>query len=542
MNLCYILNMQELKKLPVGIQSFERIINNNFIYIDKTDLIYDIVHSSGVFFLSRPRRFGKSLLVSTLKSYFEGSKDLFKGLAIEKLEEKNHNDWKQFPVFNFNFTGVDYSQENALNDILDRELKQIEEIYGRDKNDVSESDRFYSAIKRAHEKTGKGVVILVDEYDKPLLDTMDNPSLQAKNRNIFKGFWGVLKATDQWTRFAFFTGVTKFAKVSIFSDLNQLRDISMVPKYESLCGITQKEIESIFTPYIKNLAKDTNMTEKEVFAKLKVMYDGYHFCEESCKSEYGIYNPFSILNAFADSKFQSYWINSGTSKFLVDILEETEYDLRDIFQGVEMDESTLTQYRTDSNNPIPVIYQSGYLTIKDFDKNIGLYTLGFPNEEVKNGFLSLIIPYYTGIKETEKGFYIGKFYKDLQSGNVQSFMERLQSVYSNLPTHRNKEHDVERDYQVVFLILFEFLGQFINIEQQTSTGRCDAVVSTEKYVYIFEFKLNRDNGKTDSANEALAQINNKDYALSYKASKKKLIKISVQFNNMTGALEKWIVE
>ena len=538
--LTYNKNMN-IRKLPVGIQSFESLRTGGYLYVDKTRFIYELVHSGKTYFLSRPRRFGKSILVSTLRAYFEGKKELFAGLAIDKLEAVHNGKWQEYPVLCFDFAGGDYQQQETLSQVLDRCLRTAEELFGRDTSAVSLADRFYALVKRAREQTGLGAVILVDEYDKPLLDTLNNPALNEKNRNILKGFFWVLKTVDQWTRFSLLTGVTKFSQVSVFSDLNQLCDISMFARYEAICGITQTELEQTFQMEIQELAQVLGTDYVQTLNKLREMYDGYHFCEENVHSPDGIYNPFSLLNAFYGLKLQNYWIQSGTSQFLVDILQKSQIDLRCLLNGIQVGVDSFMEYRLDTDNPVPVIYQSGYFTIRDYDTETGLYTLGFPNDEVAAGFLFLIAPYYTGIPEIQKEFYIARFVQDLRNGDVDSFMTRMQAIYATLPTHRNTARDTERDFQTAFLIIFELMGLSVIVEKQLPAGRCDAVVTTAKYVYVIEFKLSR-GAQTETAEAALAQINEKGYAAPYLAGSRKVIKIGAQFNARTGALERWIAE
>lgn len=371
------------RKLPIGIQTFSDICTQGYLYIDKTDLVWQIANSGKPYFLSRPRRFGKSLLVSTFQAYFEGKKELFEGLAIEKLEEK----WDRHPVLHLDLNAEKYDSIESLNAILSYQLTQWEAIYGKGEDENTLTNRFKGVIKRAYEQTGKGVVVLVDEYDKPLIQSLHDEALMDEYRNTLKAFYGVLKSTDRFLRFVFLTGVTKFSQVSVFSDLNQLNDISMDYDFGTLCGITHEELVNNFSSEIEMLAKVNGMTREEAIEQMTRQYDGYHFHPYA----EGVYNPFSVLNAFYKKEFGDYWFQTGTPTFLVKSLQRADYDLRALMDGVEVPAINFSEYRAEANNPIPLIYQSGYLTIKGYDKEFKMYELGFPNEEVKYGFLNFLV-------------------------------------------------------------------------------------------------------------------------------------------------------
>ena len=521
--------MSDIRKLPIGLQSFEDLRVKNFIYVDKTEYVNKLVAENKVFFLSRPRRFGKSLFLSTLKAYFLGKKELFKGLYIEDAEQKQaelegREAWIKYPVLYLDFTGGIYdTSEGLLNRFLSF-FNEYEEIYKSTGLDIP--DRFKNLIKKIYETTGKQVVILVDEYDKPLLETMIiNEPLNEEYRRILNGFYGVIKACDEYIRFAFLTGVTKFSKVSIFSDLNNLRDISMLPEYDAVCGITQKEMEEVFRPEIIELGKAQNLTEAETLAKLKQKYDGYHFSE----SFVNVYNPFSLLNVFAGKVFRSFWFSTGTPTFLVRTLQhQKEICIRDILENAEMSENALQDYRPDMNNPIPILFQSGYLTLKDYDERLGLYKLGFPNDEVKYGFLDNLVPAYTSIAKDASGLFIGNFIRAIEKGDTESFMKRMYTACAGLPYSLASKENVqmrERDYQIAFYIIFSLMGQFVQTEVVSSKGRADCVVHTDDTVYIFEFKLMG----SGTPKEAIQQIKEKGYAEPYKTSGKKIVLIGAVF-------------
>ena len=370
------------RKLPIGIQSFEKIRNGNYLYVDKTELVYRLAVSEIPYFLSRPRRFGKSLLISTLDAYFQGRKELFQGLAIEKLE----HDWLTYPVLHLDLNARKYETEADLEAILNQYLEMWEAVYGDEMKLRAPEERFFYVIRRAWEQTGRQVVVLIDEYDKPLLQAINNVPLLDAYRRTMKAFYGVLKSTDRYLRFVFLTGVTKFAQVSVFSDLNQLNDISLDYNYATLCGITHKELAENFHPELEQLGQMQSLSLDETFETMVKQYDGYHFHP----NREGVFNPFSTLNALEKREFGDYWFQTGTPTFLVELLKKSEYDLRLLIDGVETQASAFTEYRAEQNNPIPLIYQSGYLTIKEYDARFKLYKLEFPNEEVRYGFLNFI--------------------------------------------------------------------------------------------------------------------------------------------------------
>ncbi|MEL3906249.1 MAG: AAA family ATPase [Treponema sp.] len=518
------------RKLPIGVQSFEVLRNDNFIYVDKTEFIWKLITESRVYFLSRPRRFGKSLFLSSLKAYFLGQKELFTGLALEALENAQADKreiWQKYPVLYLDFNGKNYADKQALYDILNAHLKDWETSFAIQKQDESPDGRFMYLLKAIYEKTGKQAVVLVDEYDKPLLETMyDNPELNEEYRKILKGFYGVLKSSDQYLRFAFLTGVTKFSKVSIFSDLNNLRDISLEKDYAGICGITEAELKEYFQPEIAALAAERKISYEQTLAVLKRQYDGYRFHPEGA----GLYNPFSLLNAFAKRDTGLYWFSTGTPTFLVQFLQKQTGNVREILEDAEMTESALQDYRPDMQNPIPILFQAGYLTITDFEPEFRLYRLGFPNDEVKYGFLDNLVPVFTSISKDASGLFIGNFLRDLRKGKLNSFMERMYTACAGLPySLAAKENSKmrERDYQIAFYILFTLMGQFAQTEVVSSRGRADCVVHTPDAVYVFEFKLMG----SGTAQEALQQIKEKGYVEPYRMSGKKVVIIGAVFND-----------
>ncbi len=518
-------SMSIFRKFPIGVQSFESIRSHGYLYVDKTSQIYLLANSGKAFFLSRPRRFGKSLLISTLEAYFQGQKELFEGLAIEKLEKE----WIQYPVLHLDLNAELFNSTESLHALLSNQLTQWEQKYGTGEDETTLSLRFKGVIRRAAEQTGRSVVVLIDEYDKPLLQSMNNPELHDAYKDILKAFYGVLKSADKDLQFYLLTGVTKFSQVSVFSDLNQLRDISMNERFNTLCGLTWAEIERDFQPELEHLGQVYKLSQEQVREKMTALYDGYHFMYGA----EGLFNPFSVLNVLSDAKFENYWFKTGTPTFLVELLKKTDYDLRDI-DGVELDVDSFADYKADATRPIPVIYQSGYLTIKDFNPEFNIYTLGFPNDEVKYGFLNFIAPFYTEVPATRNAFFIGKFVQELRSGNTEAFLERLRAFFADFPYELNAK--TERHYQVVFYLVFKLMGQFTQAEIRSAKGRADAVVHTPDYIYIFEFKLD------GSATQALRQIDNKGYLIPYTADHRQVVKVGVSFDAEERNLGEWIIE
>ena len=513
------------QKLPIGIQSFEKLRTEGYCYIDKTAHIYNMVTEGCYYFLSRPRRFGKSLFLNTLESYFLGKRELFDGLAIADLE----HDWTKYPVLHLDLNTEKYSSPESLDRILNDYLCRWEDLYGSNASEKSLGLRFMGIIRRAYEKTGRQVVILVDEYDKPLLQAIGNNELQEAYRATLKGFYGALKSMDGCIRFAFLTGVTKFGKVSIFSDLNNLRDLSMLQQYHDICGVTENELRMNFGEEVAELASAQNMTIDETYAALRDNYDGYHFCEEQLP---GVYNPFSLLNAFSNRKIDYYWFETGTPTYLVELLKQHDYVLPDL-EREEPDADTLNCVDIASSNPIPVIYQSGYLTIKGYDPDFELYHLGFPNKEVKQGFLKYLMPYYANTVQGKSGFEISRFVRSLREGDIEGFMERLQSFLSACPYELEPQQ--ERHFQSVMFILTALCGYHVEIESHTNKGRMDMTVKTRDYIYIFEFKFNK------SAEDALQQINEKGYAEPFKSDGRQIVKVGVNFSTACRNIDRWIV-
>ena len=513
------------KIYPIGIQNFEKIRKDGYFYIDKTALVYQLAKTGCYYFLNRPRRFGKSLLISTLEAYFQGKQELFEGLAIDKLEK----DWIKYPILHLDLNIGKYDAPESLNQILNDHLTHWEELYGSRPSEVSLALRFAGIIERACKQAGQRVVILVDEYDKPMLQAIGNEELQKKFRDTLKPFYGALKTMDGCIKFAFLTGVTKFGKVSVFSDLNNLDDISMRKDYVEICGVSDQEIHENLETELHEFADARGITYDRLCTELKDCYDGYHFTHNSI----GIYNPFSLLNAFKYKEFGSYWFETGTPTYLVKLLKKHHYDLERMAHE-ETDAQVLNSIDSESTNPIPVIYQSGYLTIKGYDERFGIYRLGFPNREVEEGFIRFLLPFYANVNKVESPFEVQKFVREVETGDYDSFFHRLQSFFADTTYEVIREQELH--YENVLFIVFKQVGFYTKVEYHTNDGRIDLVLQTEKFIYIMEFKLN------GTAEEALQQINDKRYALPFEADGRKLFKIGINFSEKTRNIEKWVVE
>lgn len=515
--------MQLYMKYPIGVQNFDKIRNEGYVYVDKTAHIHKLVKSGTYYFLSRPRRFGKSLLVSTLEAYFRGQKHLFEGLAIEKLE----TEWKVYPVLHFDLNAKKFDTVEDLYDLVGRQLERYELQYGTVAVDQSLDGRFYNLIMSIADTTDRKVVVLVDEYDKPLLQTIGNPDLQNTYRDILKAFYGVMKSCDGQIQFGFLTGVTKFGKVSVFSDLNNLNDLSMDTQYYDLCGITEDELLSNFDGSIMELAAHNGQTYEEACARLRSDYDGYHFSEDAP----GMYNPFSILNTFYKNRYGNYWFETGTPTYLVELLKKSDFPL-DRIDGYKTGKDILNGIDPDS--PIATIYQSGYLTFKDYDSEFDLVTLGFPNKEVERGFLLFLLPFYTSVKKDQSNFFVSKAVQALKGGNAEEFMTNMTALFADYPY--DLVRNVESHYQnVVYLTLKLMSVYVVDAEYRTSAGRIDLLIKTDRYIYVMEFKYN------GTAQEAMDQIESKGYALPFMNDSREVIKVGVNFDGATRNIGGWII-
>ena len=522
-------------KYPIGIQSFDQIIEDGYVYVDKTDLVYKLVKEGKIYFLSRPRRFGKSLLISTLKSYFQGKKDLFKGLAIDKLE----TEWAEYPVFHIDFNGGFFDKDGELQKRIMGYVETWESQWGKDPFNEEIGMRFAYVLKQAHAKTGKRAVVLIDEYDKPLLDVIDTGNkgvlngeetkLEDIHRGMLKALYGVFKLADSDLQFVLLTGVTKFSQVSVFSGFNQPDDISMSGKYEALCGITKDELLSVFDEPIHELAAKLRRSYEDTVALLKKKYDGYHFGDEMID----IFNPFSILNCFNKLQLRNFWFASGTPSYLVRLLAHCNENINELV-GKYYDASQFIDYKADVEQPLPMIYQSGYLTIKDFNERLYTYKLDFPNEEVRNGFIDAVASGYFKGNQSPTAWIIDVT-TSLEKGDTAKFEKLMTSLLSSISYRFQRKQDqmeCERYFQYTFYLIVKMLGFYNAVaEKETSEGRIDCVVECPDYVYIIEFKLN------GSAEAALNQIDEKGYAKPYAADSRKVIALGINFSSEKGTID-----
>lgn len=536
---------ETLRELPIGIQSFEKLRERELLYVDKTQYIVPLLRGGGIYFLSRPRRFGKSLFLSTLQAYFEGNKTLFEGLSLEQAEPalatlEKREAWQKYPILYLDLNGASYSSIADLENILETHLAAWEQLYGDAPEEKNYARRFEGVIKRAYQKTGRQVVFLVDEYDKPLLESVVNKELYETYRAMLYGLYSNIKNCDRYLRFVFLTGVSRFGKLTIFSGLNNLNDISMDTTYAGICGITEEELVAYFAPEIKALAEALQLTHEATIAALKKRYDGYLFCR---RGEH-VYNPFSLLNVLKKLEFDDYWYATGTPTFLVRYLQNLNYFLPDLEHDVEMGMSGLQVSPIEAKSPIPILFQAGYLTIREYRPDEGIYRLGFPNEEVRFGFLKNLLQNYAPEIE-DASSETAEFLREIRAGQVDEFMKRLEGLIAGIPYDTFAPTMVkyrERDAQVAVYLIFSLMGQFIASEVHSVIGRADAVVHTAETTYIFEFKLE---GSSTPA-EALAQIEEKGYATPYQKQGKKVIAIGVSFDaakrNIGGWVTKTLVE
>ncbi|MCM1109662.1 MAG: ATP-binding protein [Clostridium sp.] len=507
-------------KYPIGVQSFEKIRKEGYVYVDKTALIHKIVISGQYYFLSRPRRFGKSLLLSTLEALFLGRRDLFRGLAIDSLLWE----WVEYPVFHLDLNVTDYTEEKSLVDRLDETLTLWEEKYRITPDKVAPELRFENIIRKAFEQTGRQVVILVDEYDKPMLRALHNPELQDRYRNKLQAFYGVLKSLDPYIKFAMLTGVTRFSKTNIFSSLNNLNDISLETPFNELCGITDDELDHYFPKSVEAFAKARKVSFDYVREMLRKCYDGYHFAVPGV----GIYNPFSLLRSLYSQKFGNYWAATGTPTFLVELLRQNNFLLSDL-ESVERSGQTLQSADIYRRDLVPMFFQSGYLTLEKFDLERNVYTLDFPNREVKESFLEFILPYYSPKANNES--VINGLVRAVNGGDTDRFMEILRRFFADFPYEQIP--DMEVHYQNVVYLIMKLMGFYVRTEYHTCNGRVDMVIDTKDFVYVIEFKLG------GSPRTALRQIEEKGYAIPFEGSGKQIIRLGVVFDKTTRALAKW---
>lgn len=511
-------------KYPIGIQSFERLIEGNYIYVDKTSYIRELVDNASVYFLGRPRRFGKSLLLSTLHAFFEGRRDLFSGLDIDSWEEW---DWAEYPVIHLDFNAKDYTYKDSVYERLNEQLEVYESKYGISDIATSLDERFRQIIACAHNHTGRNVVVLIDEYDKPILDTIHDPKIKEMHRDTLRAFYASLKSSDQYLKFVFLTGVTKFGQMNVFSGLNNIQDISLSERYSGICGITEEELHEYFSEGVEACAHKWECTPEEVYKILKENYDGYHFSYNLLD----VYNPWSALNALAQQFITTYWNQTGGGlSFLYKVISNGDIPISDL-SNVEARPQELTGVNLDIDDAITLLYQSGYLTIKSYDRTTNLFTLKYPNKEVESGFFDHLLPYYSGMGVTASGFAINKLLKDLRNGDAEGYIERMQSFFEDFPYENALK--TEKDFQNVMYCIARLLGLQTKVEQHSARGRVDMLVETPRYVYIMEFKVNK------STKKAVEQIEKRRYAIPFIKDDREVIKLSVEFSTEERNITDW---
>ena len=528
--------MQEIRNMPVGVQSFEIMRMGSYVYVDKTQFIPILEKLGRAYFLTRPRRFGKSLFISTLQAYFEGRKELFKGLSVEKFKAEAGSEWQSYPVLKLDLNAKKYTKEEHLDEILNEHIDEWKRTYSIECKYKAPDSAFAYIIKSLYEKFNQRVVILIDEYDKPLIATLENEELHEQYRTTLKAFYSVIKSSNDYIHLSFLTGVTKFSKISIFSDLNNLYDISFDREYSSLCGITEEELLSNFAEEVKALANEYNQTYDEMINILRQRYDGYRFSEK----EERIYNPFSLFNVFAKNKLGDYWFESGTPTFMVHLFEQKAFALPDLEGNITMSARSIDMYRLSYSNLVPLLFQSGYLTIKDYDRELDMYVLGYPNDEVKYAFIECLMMVYTSARKDPSGeFMIGEFLNSMRKGDIERVLTLTKALMASIPYDSLPEDKLflrEQNYQTTIYLIFRLMGEYVRTEVHSSVGRSDVEVETADSIYIFEFKLG---GKPI---DALNQIKESCYAEKYGTSKKNIFLIGATISRNKRSLSKWVIE
>ena len=523
-----------MTKYPIGIQTFSEIIQGGYIYIDKTDLVWQLAHYAKFIFLSRPRRFGKSLLTSTLESYFKGEKELFEGLKIMTLEKE----WEQYPVLHIDLSVVKGLQDaKELRSRLMLLLDQFSDIYGADSEAFSPGTKLDDLVRRAYRQAGKQVVVIIDEYDGPLLDVIHDHALLDDARRVMQEFYQPLKANERYIKFCFLTGITRLSQLNIFSTLNNLTNVSLLPKFASICGITDKELQQQLSEDIHQLATEYGYNDDEIAEKLRIRYDGYHFSEVS----EDIYNPYSLLNAFANKKISNYWFETGTPTFLIRLMNQFKFNITGM-DDIEATDYSINRPTEAMTTMIPLLYQTGYLTIKDYDRESEIYTLSIPNQEVRIGYTDGLLPVYTGLEgeDVQAGFAL-KFWRALKQGDVDKAMREMQSYLAGVPYVEGFKQKLaeaataEGFYEYTMYLIFSMLNVYVRTQVKCAGGRVDMVVWMPDTVYVFELKV------SGTAQEALEQIDSKDYALPYQSDGKRVVKVGVKFNADTRVPEEWVL-
>ena len=521
------------RRYPVGIQTFSEIVRGGYVYVDKTDLVWQLAQYSKFIFMSRPRRFGKSLLTSTLESYFRGEQELFEGLKIMEFEKE----WEQYPVIRLDLSGTKHSGVQGVKDELGRLLKEYEKEYGRDIDETTPGMRFAGVISRACEQTGKQVAVIIDEYDAPLLDVLHEDATLKEMREVIQEFYQRLKMLEPKIKFCFITGITKFSQLSIFSTINNLTNVTMDAKFGAICGITEQEMLSELKEDIDMLAAEYEISFEDMHHKLKMQYDGYRFTEKSEE----IYNPFSLLKAFQQQKVAGYWFESGTPTFLIHQLQHFRTDIMS-FDKLEVPSTAFDQPTENMKDALPLLYQSGYLTIKDYDQEIESYSLSIPNQEVRIGYTKGLLPAYTGLNDSDVQMgFAAKFWRALKQGDINKALQEMQNYMAGIPYVEGFKQKLaeaataEGFYEYTLYLIFSMLNVYVRTQVKVAGGRVDMVVWMPDTTYVFEMKT------SDSAQKALEQINDKDYAIPYQTGGRKVIKIGVKFNVESRIPEEWVI-
>ena len=515
------------RRFPVGVQDFEKIIKEGFVYVDKTGYIYDLAnHYGDAMFLSRPRRFGKSLLCSTLRHYFLGHKELFKGLAIDKLEKN----WTEYPVFHFDMSKCKRDDVAMVSRQLEKQILDYEKEYNCESPDLDTGGRLENLIETAHKLTGNRAVLIFDEYDSPILNVIDDPEKMKEIKSLYNSFYGPVKSMGDHLRFVLLTGITKFSQMSIFSTINNLANISMDESWEGLCGITAQELESNFKDDITQLARKYKLTPEEMLHRLRDRYDGYHFGPGMID----VYNPFSIVNTFSSMKLDDYWFSSATPSALIKILDKYNFKLTDI-ENTQMSSRMFDQPFDNMGSAIAILYQSGYLTIKDYDFDYNLYTLGIPNGEVYSGLYSTLMPLYLDKSDMKNDSFINVMMKSINADDIDSALTAVQSYLSSLPYDLGVK--TELDFEAILKVLFDCVGIKTDTEVRNACGRCDVVMKNRNTIYVLEMKISG----TATVDDALAQIDEKNYLIPYWNDSRRKVKVGVTVDPETRTIKEWKV-
>lgn len=522
------------RKYPIGIQTFSEIVCNGYVYLDKTDLVWQMAHFAKYVFLSRPRRFGKSLLASTLESYFRGERELFEGLKIMNLEQE----WEQYPVLRFDLSGAKHLNPQGVREELYRLLDKMEAVYGVNPKETTPGMKLSGLIDRAYAKTGKQVVVIIDEYDAPLLDVLHEDEQLAEMREVMQEFYQRLKMQEPYIKFCFITGITKFSQLSIFSTINNLVNVTMDRRFATICGITEHELMTTLSEDVEHLAEEYQVTKEEIHQKLKLQYDGYHFTDYSDE----VYIPFSLLKAFHHQRIDNWWFESGTPTFIIHQMKHFNTDIMS-FDRLEVPSSAFDQPTENMKSALPLLYQSGYLTIKDYDRDLQIYTLSIPNQEVRVGYVKGLLPAYIGLDDSDVQVgFAGKFWKALKAGDVEQAMQEMRSYMAAIPYvegFRQKLVEAataEGFYEYTMYLIFSMLNVYVRTQVKCAGGRADMVIWMPETIYVFEMKVN------GTAQEALEQINGKGYAIPYETGGRRVVKVGVKFNTDTRVPENWIIE